>query len=163
MSIRDRLRLGFRRTRGAPAWDDGDAAALVASLAAAAAALDPQPDDPRVAASRAAMLGTFAAATTGIGNVPAGTSEHARHAVDAAPGSRRGGRRSTVMLVATGALLALGVGTVAASAPGGPLYSYRVTSEELFLPDAPVDRSRAQVERLDGRLAEATSAAARGD
>lgn len=81
----------------------------------------------------------------------------------AAPEIRRGGRRPALVLIAAGLLLAMSLGTVAASAPGGPLYGTRVASEELFLPGSPDDRTRAQVERLDARIAEASAASARGE
>ena len=81
----------------------------------------------------------------------------------AALGIRRGGRRPALVLVATALLVAMSIGAVAASAPGGPLYGLRVASEQLFLPGSPDDRFLAQVERLDARIAEASGAAARGD
>ena len=81
----------------------------------------------------------------------------------AKPGIGRSGSRPALVLVSAGLLLAMAIGTAAASAPGGPLYGLRVTSEELLLPAAPAERLRAQVSRLDGRLAEASGAAMRGD
>ena len=166
MSLLDRLRGRWSDRPAGPAWDGDVTDDFVLHVAALAAAGDPDPDDPRVAASRAAALGAFAAATASaserVDDLP-GAAGRALPPAGAAPGIRRGGRRPALVLVATGLLLAMSLGTVAASAPGGPLYDLRVASEELLLPAGPDDRSWAQVERLDGRLAEASGAAARGD
>jgi hypothetical protein len=160
VSILDRLR---GHSSAGSSWDDqvdDDAAAHVAALASA---WDPEPDEARVAASRAAALGAFAAATSGrVGGIPVAGGRTLPPA-GAAPGIRRGGRRPAFILVAAGFLVVMSLGTVLASAPGGPLYDVRVASEELLLPAAPDERSRAQVERLDGRLAEASGAERRGD
>lgn len=168
MSAIDRLRAALRRDRARAAWDD-EADATADAVASLAVAWDAAPDDPRASASRAAVLGAFAA-TSAAAPADEGSLAHSTGATGralppagAAPGYRRGGRRPAFVLVATGLLLAASLGTVAASAPGGPLYDLRVSSEELFLPAAAVDRIEAQVARLDGRLAEASGAAARGD
>ena len=164
MSLLDRLR---RQPQDDPAdstWDGDVADDLAPQVTALAAAWDPAPDDPRLATSRAAALGAFAAVmgSERVADSP-GATGGALLPTGAAPGIRRGGRRPAFVLVATGVLLAASLGTVVASAPGGLLYDLRVASEELLLPTTPDDRSRAQVDRLDGRLAEALGAEARGD
>lgn len=54
-------------------------------------------------------------------------------------------------------------GTLAASAPGGPLYGPRLWAETLTLPSDANARASAELARLQTRLDEATSAAANGN
>jgi hypothetical protein len=161
MNLFDRLRDRLA-SPGDDSWDDHDVQDVATLVAALATAWDAGPDDRRLTASRAAMLGTFAASTaaatrsgqTVLGRLPpAGT----------APGIRRGGRRPALALAAAAALLVTSVAAVAASAPGGSLYDLRLAGEALFLPGTPDDRYVAQVARLDARLGDASGAAERGD
>ncbi len=166
MSLLDRLRGQSDAGSNAPDWDDDAAGTVATSVARLAVAWDPEPADPRVAASRAAVLGAFAAAHGAAlerGDVLPGAADRALSPAGAVPGIRRGGRRPARLLLATGLVLAASVGTVAASGPGGALYDVRVATEEIFLPAAPDEQVRAQVERLDARLAEAAGAVTRGD
>src|SRR5664280_186927 len=69
-------------------------------------------------------------------------------------------------LAATAAVLGLAVlagGAVAASGPGGPLYSARLWVETLTLPSDTTARAAAELDRLQARLDEATAAAASGN
>jgi hypothetical protein len=68
-------------------------------------------------------------------------------------------------LAGAGLLIAaiLAGGAMAATAPGGPLFGARLWIEELQLPAAPEARTEAQLDRLEGRLVEARTAAERGD
>jgi hypothetical protein len=163
MRLLDRVRDRLARTPRGDAWDDGSGEAITAMMAGSAAAYDPEPDDPRLAASRAAVLGAFAASTAGLAEPRRGTPGRDLPTTGRVPLFRWGGRRPALVLVAAGLLLVMGIGTVAASAPGGVLYGLRLASEELLLPESPGDRARAQVDRLDTRLAEASDAATRGD
>ena len=166
MNLRDRLRGRLDAGSAAGDWDDDAAGTLAAYVARRAAAWDPEPADPRVAASRAAVLGAYAAAhaATSAGTAPLpSAADRVSPSEGAVLGVRSGHRRPARVLLATGLLLAASVATVAASGPGGALYDVRVAAEEILLPAAPDERARAQVERLDARLAEATGAAARGD
>lgn len=163
MSLLDRVRDRLVHAPAGTAWDDGDAGDLADRMVGIAAALDPEPGDLRPAASRAVVLGAFAAATSGQVKDPESAPGRALPPAGAALGVRRGGRRPALVLVVTTLLVAMSIGAVAASAPGGPLYGLRVASEQLFLPGSPDDRFRAQVERLDARISEASGAAARGD
>jgi hypothetical protein len=72
-------------------------------------------------------------------------------------------RRPLTALLAAGLTLGLGVGTVAASQAGGPLYDVRVWTETLTLPTEANARAQAELNRLSARLAEAAAAAAAGD
>lgn len=72
-------------------------------------------------------------------------------------------RRPATALVAASLTVALVVGSVAASQPGGPLYGPRIWAETLTLPSSAADRAAAEVRRLNERLAEAAKAAAAGD
>jgi hypothetical protein len=128
MSLLDRVRDRLVHAPTGTAWDDRDAGELPDRMVRMAAALDPEPGDLRPAASRAAVLGAFAAATSGHVNDPASAPGRALPPAGAAPGIRRGGRRPALVLVATALLAAMSVGAVAASAPGGPLYGLRVAS-----------------------------------
>jgi hypothetical protein len=93
--------------------------------------------------------------------------EAARIAVHVAPSlaaSRRSIRRRIVMpLLAAGLWLGIAVVSISAAQPGGPLYHSRMWIESAALPGAPGARTSAELERLDARLAEAFSGAARGD
>jgi len=69
-------------------------------------------------------------------------------------------------LAATAAVLGLAVlagGAVAASGPGGPLYSARLWVETLTLPSDPAARAAADLDHLQARLDDATAAAASGN
>jgi len=72
-------------------------------------------------------------------------------------------RRSVTLLLAAGLTLAVGVGSVAASQAGGPLYPLRIWTETLTLPSEADGRARAELKRLEDRLAEAAAATAAGD
>ena len=165
MSVLDRFRSRLRASGGLArtSWDDGDASDLAALVTTLAAAWDCEPGDPRAAASRAAVLGRFATDAAAGASTAGRASARALPVARVKPGIGRSGPRPALVLVSAGLLLAMAIGTAAASAPGGPLYGLRVTSEELLLPAAPAERLRAQVSRLDGRLAEASGAAMRGD
>ena len=64
MSLLDRVRDRLVHAPTGTAWDDRDAGDLPDRMVRMAAALDPEPGDLRPAASRAAVLGAFAAATS---------------------------------------------------------------------------------------------------
>jgi hypothetical protein len=69
-------------------------------------------------------------------------------------------------LAATAAVLGIVVlagGAVAASGPGGPLYSARLWVETLTLPSDTNARAAAELDRLQARLDDATAAAASGN
>jgi hypothetical protein len=68
-----------------------------------------------------------------------------------------------VALIAAALTLALGVGSVAAARPGGPLYGARIWAETLTLPTTAAERAAAEIRRLNERLAEAANAFAGGD
>jgi hypothetical protein len=72
-------------------------------------------------------------------------------------------RRPMTALLAAGLTLAVGVGSVAAAQPGGPLYGARVWAETLTLPGNANERAQAELHRLQDRLAEAAAGAAAGD
>ena len=72
-------------------------------------------------------------------------------------------RRPLTALLAAGLTLGVGVSSVAAAQPGGPLYGARVWAESLTLPAEADARAQAEVQRLNARLAEAAAAAAAGD
>ena len=158
MTLLDRLldRLRGRKAVGPDAWDP--AGKTGADLATLAVSLDAAPDDPRVAASRAAVLGAFAAANAGA---PATPAQAVQGRVPARPRRMAFGPGSA--LAGVGLVAVLGLGTVAASSAGGPLYDLRVVSEGALLPSAPDPRAGAQVDRLDTRLDEADAAVRRGD
>jgi hypothetical protein len=75
----------------------------------------------------------------------------------------RGRPRAAWALLAACALGLAVVGGGAAATPGGPLYEARVAAEAITLPDALVDRERAQADRLAARVREAEAAAAAGN
>jgi hypothetical protein len=72
-------------------------------------------------------------------------------------------RRPLTALLAAGLTLGVGVGTVAASQAGGPLYGVRIWAETLTLPNEADARAQAELQRLESRLAEAAAASAAGD
>jgi len=72
-------------------------------------------------------------------------------------------RRPLAALLAAGLTLAVGVGSVAASQAGGPLYGVRIWAETLTLPSEADARAQAELQRLQDRLAEAAAATAAGD
>ncbi len=88
-----------------------------------------------------------------------------RHAIRAGANRTRRSpwRRSMTALLAAGLTLAVGVGSVAAAQPGGPLYTVRIWAETLTLPATANERAHAELRRLDERLAEAAAATAAGD
>ncbi len=148
MRLVDRL---LRRAPGDPAnWGPEHDDAFVDRLRAIARSDDPVADDPRLAASRSAVLTAFAAGPAAV--VGAGEP---RPVTAAAPGIRRGGRRPAVALATAALVVMAGAGAVVAAAPGGVLYDARLAAEELLLPTGTQDRPEAQVERLDRRLTEA--------
>jgi hypothetical protein len=72
-------------------------------------------------------------------------------------------RRPLTALLAAGLTLGVGVGSVAASQAGGPLYGVRIWAETLTLPSEADARAQAELQRLQDRLAEAAAATAAGD
>jgi hypothetical protein len=72
-------------------------------------------------------------------------------------------RRPLTALLAAGLTLGVGVSSVAAAQPGGPLYGARVWAETLTLPTEANARAQAELQRLKDRLAEAAAASAAGD
>ena len=97
---------------------------------------------------------------------PVDTDRAAAVAADfARRGPRRGPtwRRPASLLLAAGLTLGLGVGSVAAAQPGGPLYGVRVWTETLSLPSEANERAQAELRRLQDRLSEAAAASAAGD
>lgn len=72
-------------------------------------------------------------------------------------------RRLAMPLLAASMWLGIAVGTVAATQAGGALYPTRLLIEHATLPTGGAERIAAEIERLDARLADALSAAARGD
>ena len=72
-------------------------------------------------------------------------------------------RRPLTALLAAGLTLGVGVSSVAAAQPGGPLYGARVWAETLTLPTEANARAQAELQRLEDRLAEAAAASAAGD
>ena len=80
-----------------------------------------------------------------------------------AGGRRPLARRLAMPLLAASVWIGIAVGSVAASGAGGPLYPTRLWVENALLPSAIADRTTAEIARLDTRLGDALSAAARGD
>lgn len=72
-------------------------------------------------------------------------------------------RRPLTALLAAGLTLGVGVGSVAASQAGGPLYGARIWAETLTLPANANERALAELHRLQDRLAEVAAATAAGD
>jgi hypothetical protein len=161
MNLFDRLRDRLA-SPGDDTWDDHDVQDVAALVAMLVTAWDARPDDRRLTASRAAMLGTFAASTAAATTSSQGALGRTSPA-GRAPGIRRGGRRPALALAAAAALLVTSIGAAAASAPGGPLYDLRLAGEVLLLPGTPDDRYLAQVARLDARLGDASGAADQRD
>ena len=62
-------------------------------------------------------------------------------------------RRPLTALLAAGLTLAVGIGSVAAAQPGGPVYGARIWAETLNLPRDPNERAQAELRRLAGRQA----------
>jgi hypothetical protein len=91
---------------------------------------------------------------TGATVVPFGRTDRTRASV---------WRRSMTALLAAGLTLVVGVGSVAASQAGGPLYDLRIWAETVTLPSEANARAQAELNRLADRLAEAAAAAAAGD
>jgi hypothetical protein len=94
--------------------------------------------------------------------------EAARIAAHVAPAVALAARRSSPRRILTPLLAAsmwvgIAVGSVAAAQAGGPLYPTRISIEAATLPANAVDRTAAELARLDARLGDALSAAARGD
>jgi uncharacterized membrane protein YgcG len=93
--------------------------------------------------------------------------EAARIAVHVAPAiaaSNRSMRSRLVMPFLAAALwLGIAVGSISAAQAGGPLYPTRMWVEAALLPSDPTARTDAELDRMDARLAEAVSGAARGD
>lgn len=92
----------------------------------------------------------------------------ARIAAHVAPAVALATRRSTprrfvTPLLAASMWVGIAVGSVAAAQAGGPLYPTRIWIERATLPASAADRTAAELARLDARLADAMSAAARGD
>jgi hypothetical protein len=86
---------------------------------------------------------------------------HVAPALAASRGSIR--RRFVVPFLAAGLWLGVAVVSISAAQPGGPLYPSRMWIESAALPAAPGARTAAELERLDARVAEALSGAARDD
>lgn len=76
---------------------------------------------------------------------------------------RSWGRRLAMPLLAASVWLGIAVGSISAAQPGGPLYPTRLWIETSVLPASGPQRAQAELNRLDARLGEAVSAAARGD
>ena len=163
MNLLDRIRGRSSASTSDAAWDDGDAVDVAATVATIAATWDASSDDPRVSASRSVVLGRYAAEMPERVSPLPGTPGRLPPTTGVVPLIRRGGRRPVLVLVAAGFLLAMSIGTVMATVPGGPLYGLRVASEAFLLPPEPEAWSTAQVERLDRRVAEAADAAERDD
>jgi hypothetical protein len=72
-------------------------------------------------------------------------------------------RRVGTPLLAASMWLAIAVGSVAAAQAGGPLYPTRLWLEQATLPSGGSERTAAEIGRLETRLADALTAAARGD
>src|SRR6266550_610212 len=93
--------------------------------------------------------------------------EAARIAVHVAPAiaaSNRSMRSRLVMPFLAAALwVGIAVGSISAAQAGGPLYSTRMWVESALLPSDPTARTDAELDRMDARLAEAVTGAARGD
>jgi uncharacterized membrane protein YgcG len=72
-------------------------------------------------------------------------------------------RRLGMPLLAASLWLGIAVGSVAAAQAGGPLYPTRIWIEGATLPSGGTARTTAEIGRLETRLADALTAAARGD
>jgi hypothetical protein len=80
-----------------------------------------------------------------------------------APPPRSFFRPITKPILAAGLWLAIGVGTIAAAQPGGPLYPTRMWIERAALPTTADARTTAEILQLETRLAEVMAASAEGD
>jgi len=93
--------------------------------------------------------------------------EAARIAVHVAPAIAASSRtmrpRLVMPFLAAAVWLGIAVGSISAAQAGGPLYPTRMWVETAFLPSDPVGRTDAELDRMDARLAEAVSGAARDD
>jgi hypothetical protein len=87
---------------------------------------------------------------------------HIAPAVILAP-RRSPARRLAMPFLAASVWLGIAVGSISAAQPGGPLYTTRMWVEDVTLPAAIAPRTTAELGRLDARLAEAMTGAARGD
>lgn len=72
-------------------------------------------------------------------------------------------RRLAMPFLAATVWLGIAVGSISAAQAGGPLYSTRLWIETATLPAGGPSRAQAELARLDARLGEAMSGAARGD
>lgn len=72
-------------------------------------------------------------------------------------------RRGGALLAAAALSVVVATGALAASQPGGPLYSARVSLETLALPGDAVLRAEAELSRLEARVHEIVAAVAAGD
>ena len=105
---------------------------------------------------RAALLAADAAVEAAASSPPVVTDTPV-------PTGHMSWRRPLVALLAGGLTLGVLAGTAFAAQPGGLLYEARIWTEMATLPASGVDRARAEVHRLDDRLAEASRASAAGD
>ncbi len=84
-----------------------------------------------------------------------------------ASAARRSGgplaRRLSMAFLAAAVWLGVAAGSIFAAQAGGPLYPARMWLEQSTLPGEPAARAAAELTRLDSRLADALTAAARGD
>lgn len=160
------------------AWDDGALTAFATAIT-----LELRVDDDggaRAGATRASVLGAFAAAlaTTNALPTPSGATT-----TDAGPQSRRGvalpwrgpsaaarwawptawSARAAAVGVAGVLAVSLTAGAAAASLAGGPLYPLRLAIEAAVLPADPTAREVGEVGRLDSRVGEVEAAAGRED
>ena len=78
-------------------------------------------------------------------------------------GIRRAWRHPFALVLAACLVVGIVASSVFGSAAGGPLYATRLSIEEANLPADLVARARAEVDRLDARLAEAQHASIAGD
>jgi hypothetical protein len=86
---------------------------------------------------------------------------HVAPAIAASRGSAR--RRMIMPFLAAAVWLGIAVSSISAAQAGGPLYPTRMWVETALLPSGAGARTAADLNRLDARLAEALSGAARGD
>src|SRR5215212_1986827 len=94
--------------------------------------------------------------------------EAARIAAHVAPVMALASRRSPIRSIATPLLAAslwagIAIGSVSAAQAGGALYPARIWIESATLPASVAERTAAELGRLDARLADALTGAARGD
>jgi hypothetical protein len=137
---------GFTSSHIASDWDDEPGDVLVARLQGLARG--PADHDERVARTRTQLRVAFADAQA---------LRAARSRPSLAP------RRLALAFAAATLLVIASVGGIAATAPGLPLYGFRLSVETALLPASPGDRLLAQLDRLDRRLDEAAGAHEAGD